>query len=127
MGIGTISPGSYKLNVQGGSAQSLIASSSDAPLVVQGTNTWSGIRFQDSGNSDHVWFNGGNSTFAIGGGGSNVSGKKLHVDGGATISANYDASTVPTNGLAVEGSTGIGINAPTAKLQVVGGSQAVAR
>ena len=123
VGIGTISPGSYKLNVQGGSAQSLIASSSDAPLVVQGTNTWSGIRFQDSGNSDHVWFNGGNSTFAIGGGGSNVSGKKLHVDGGATISANYDASTVPTNGLAVEGSTGIGINAPTAKLQVVGGSQ----
>ena len=69
-----------------------------------------------------MFYNGTNSTFAIGGGGSNVSGKKLHIDGGTTIGANYDACTVASNGLSVEGNVGIGTTSPTDKFEVHGTS-----
>ncbi|HLP51497.1 MAG TPA: hypothetical protein VK154_11470, partial [Chitinophagales bacterium] len=49
VGIGTTTPGSYKLNVQQGGAQSNFESSSDAPLRIKGTNTWSGIEWSDVG------------------------------------------------------------------------------
>ncbi|HLP21595.1 MAG TPA: hypothetical protein VK174_14885, partial [Chitinophagales bacterium] len=120
VGIGTATPGSYKLNVQQGAANSLFESSSDAPLEIKGTDTWSGIKFTDVAASDYIWYNGGNSTFALGGGGSNVSGKKLHIHGGASVGAGYAASAVPANGLAVEGSVGIGTNTPQNTLHVNG-------
>jgi hypothetical protein len=78
-------------------------STNDTQISLRSTNTWSGIEFDDSGTPDYIWYNGGNQTFAIGGGGSNVSGKKLHVHGGVTIGSNYAATSVTTNGLAVEG------------------------
>lgn len=85
--------------------QMTIYSQSDAQLVLNGDGTsYAGIGFTDSsGGPDYIWWNGANSTFAIGGGGSNVAGKKLHVDGGVTIGAGEDAVTPPTNGLQVEG------------------------
>jgi len=107
VGIGTASPGSYKLNVQAGSVTSIIQSTSDSPLEIRGTDTWSGIQFRDVSGGDFLWYNGGNSTFALGGGGSNVAGKKLHIEGGTSIGSNYDATATPTNGLAVEGTVRI--------------------
>lgn len=122
VGIGTTNPGSYRLNVQGGSAQSLIESSSDAPLAIRGSNTWSGIGFSDVNGSDNFWYNGQYSTFTIGGGGSNVSGKKLHIDGATSIGSGYDSNSVPTNGLVVQGSVGVGTNTPVSMLEIDGGA-----
>jgi hypothetical protein len=73
-----------------------------------GGTTWAGINWVDVNGSDQIWFNGQNKTFAIGGGGSNISGKKLHIDGGVTIGADYDSTTVLANGLAVQGAVQIG-------------------
>jgi hypothetical protein len=78
-------------------------STNDTQISLRSTNTWSGIEFDDSGTPDYIWYNGGNQTFSIGGGGGNVSGKKLHVHGGVTIGSSYTATSVTTNGLAVEG------------------------
>ncbi len=122
VGIGTTAPGGYRLNVQGGSIQSLIQSSSDAPLVLRGTDAWSGITFSDVNNSDNLWYNGQNSTFAIGGGGSNVAGKKLHIDGATSIGSTYDGNSAPTDGLIVQGNVGIGTDIPVAKLELEGTS-----
>ena len=82
-----------------------IQASSDNQLFLQGTDTWAGIGFRDSANvTDYIWYWGATQTFAIGGGGSSgVSGKKLHIDGGVTIGSGYDAVSMPTNGLNVEG------------------------
>ena len=121
VGIGT-APNS-KLHVTG---QGEFESVHDANIILRGTNSWSGIQFSDVNGTDYVFYNGTNSTFAIGGAGSNVSGKKLHIDGGTTIGANYDASTVASNGLSVEGNVGIGTVSPQQKLEVRGGITAEA-
>ena len=98
---------SYALPLAGGTLTGVlnIHASSDNQLFLQGTDTWAGIGFRDSANvTDFIWYWGDTQTFAIGGGGSaGVSGKKLHIDGGVTIGANYDAGSMPTNGLNVEG------------------------
>jgi hypothetical protein len=119
VGIGTVSPGSYKLNVQAGSGQSLFESSNDAPLEIKGTDTWSGIKWTDPGGTDYIWYHGTNKTFAIGGGGSNVSGKKLHVDGGLSVGANFDGIATPTNGLVIEGTVRIAGGSPAANKVLV--------
>ncbi len=104
VGIGTNTPTNGKFEVQGGSvAAAHLQSTSDAQLVLKGTDNWAGITFSDNQATDNIWYNGGNSTFAIGGGGSNVAGKKLHIDGGVSIGASSDAVTPPANGLYVEG------------------------
>jgi hypothetical protein len=79
-------------------------STNDTQISLRSTDAWSGIEFDDSGTPDYIWYNGGNQTFSIGGGGGNVSGKKLHVHGGVTIGSSYTSTSVTTNGLAVEGS-----------------------
>ena len=81
-----------------------IQTSNDNQLLLQSTDTWAGIGFDDTNSSpDFIWYNGVHQTFAIGGGGSNVSGKKLHVDGGMSIGINADNTATPTNGLYIEG------------------------
>jgi hypothetical protein len=99
VGIGTNSPAN-KLDVRGiGRFQD----SNDVQLILNGNGTsWAGMTFTDVGGSDNIYFNGANGTFAIGGGGSNVANKKLHIDGGVTIGANLDASSSGTNSLSVE-------------------------
>ena len=85
-----------------------ILSSGDYQLKLDGgSSTWAGIRFEDTNSNDTIWYRGANSTFTIGGSGSNVSGKKLHIDGGTTIGANYDSTSTHTNGLKFEGHIGI--------------------
>ena len=56
-------------------------------ILLTSPSSWTGIGFNDSaaGGTEYIWHNGTNGTFAIGGGGSNVANKKLHVDGGMTI------------------------------------------
>ena len=83
---------------------------SDAQLQLTSPSTWTGIGFNDSAttSAQYIWHNGTNGTFAIGGGGSNVSGKKLHIHGGTSIGATIAGNSVPSNGLVVEGNAGIG-------------------
>jgi len=78
---------------------------SDVQLYLESTDTWCGISFDDSGSiNEKIFYNGTHGTFAIGGGGSNMANKKLHIDGGVTIGVNYDATAVAANSLNVEGS-----------------------
>ena len=82
----------------------VFTSSSDHQISLRSPDAWTGIEFDDSQSGfDYIWFNGIYQTFAIGGGGASVLGKKLHIDGGTTIGVNYDSTSVPTNGLNVEG------------------------
>jgi len=77
---------------------------SDYQISLNGdATTWAGIEWKDSNGTDYVWFNGQHKTFAIGGGGSNISGKKLHVDGAVTIGADLDSTAVISNSLNLQG------------------------
>ena len=124
VGIGTITP-SYKLDVNGGSAVAMrLTTTADAGLLLNSSNSWTGIGFNDGAASgtDYLWHNGQYQTFALGGGGSNVSGKKLHVHGAATIGSGLAGTAVPTNGLLVEGNVSIGTTNTSFKFHVDGGS-----
>jgi hypothetical protein len=82
-----------------------IQSSNDAQLYLNGNGTsWAGISWADVSGTDYMWYNGSTSTFAIGGGGSFVANKKLHVHGGMTIGSGIAASASGTNSLLVEAS-----------------------
>ena len=85
--------------------QLYINHTNDAQLHLQSPSTWTGIGFNDSASTgtQYIWHYGGTGTFAIGGGGSTVSGKKLHIDGGTSIGVDFDNTSVPANGLAVQG------------------------
>ena len=100
------------------SQQIRITSENDAQLRLQAPSSWAGIYWADGSGGDYIWYNGAGSTFAIGGGGSNVSGKKLHIDGSTSIGSNYDAASPPTNGLVVEGFVGIGTAVPRGLLEI---------
>jgi len=77
-----------------------LQNSSDYQLVLNGNGTsYAGIKFTDVSSTEYFWYNGSTSTFAIGGGGSSVSGKKLHVDGGMSVGASSDATAMPANGI----------------------------
>jgi len=97
----------YALPLTGGALSGVLTinSTSDNQLLLQSTDSWTGIGFNDSAvlNTEYIWHNGTNGTFAIGGGGANVAGKKLHVHGGMTVGAGYATTGNPTNGLNVEG------------------------
>jgi len=84
--------------------QITISNTADAQLKLTSPSSWTGIGFNDSAAAgyQYIWHNGEHGTFAIGGGGSNVSGKKLHVDGGMTVGANMDSTATNANGLTVE-------------------------
>jgi len=82
-----------------------VKSTSDAQLRLDGDGTtWAGIHFVDSGGSDYIWFHGATDTWSFGGGGSSSnSEKRIHAHGGVSIGSGLQNTTVPTNGLLVEG------------------------
>ena len=82
-----------------------INNTADAQLQLQSPSSWTGIGFNDSASTgaQYIWHYGGTGTWAIGGGGSAVNGKKLHIDGGTSIGVDFDNESVPANGLAVQG------------------------
>lgn len=81
----------------------------DVQLILDGSNTtWAGIKFQDVGGSDSIFFNGATKTWSMGGGGAPVAGKKLHIDGGTTIGSTADGIVPPVDGLYVQGTIKIG-------------------
>ena len=97
--------GSYALPLTGGTMSGLLSiqNSNDVQLYLNGNGTsWAGISFADVSGNDYIWYNGSNSTFSVGGGGSSVANKKLHVHGGMTIGSNIAASAVAANSLVVE-------------------------
>ena len=88
-----------------------IQNASDYQLKLDGgSSTWAGIYFEDVNGTDPIWYFGSSGTFAIGGGGSSVSGKKLHVDGGLSVGVNADATSTPSNGIYSEGQISVGGN-----------------
>jgi len=88
----------------------VVNSTNDAQITLTSADSWTGIGFNDGAalGAEYIWHNGGNGTFAIGGGGSNVAGKKLHVHGGMTIGSGYAATSVTGNSLSVEGNLTVG-------------------
>ena len=102
---------SYALPLTGGTVTGVttFTNPSDTQIVLNGAGTaWAGITFADVDNSDYLWYRGASSTFAIGGSGANVSGKKLHIHGGTSIGNGIPNTAVPTNGLLTEGSARFG-------------------
>ncbi len=101
----------YYVDPAGSSVLGIITaqSSNDAQLYLNGNGTsWAGIQWTDVSGSDNMWYNGSTSTFAIGGGGSVVANKKLHINGGTTIGSGLAATAVATNGLLIEGALNAG-------------------
>ena len=105
VGIGTTNP-STKLQVQDG--EITVLSTNNAALRLLSPDTYSGILFSDVDGNSRIYYRGATGTFDIGGSGSNVANKKLHVHGGTSIGEGYIGASVPINGLAIEGEVGIG-------------------
>ena len=82
-----------------------INNTNDLQLNLTSPSSWTGIGFNDSAamSNDYIWHNGTHGTFAIGGSGSNVANKKLHVNGGMTIGSGYASTAVTANSLNVQG------------------------
>jgi hypothetical protein len=107
---GNFTPGNY-LPLTGGTLTGTLTvqSSSDAQLYLNGSGTsWAGIQWTDVSGGDTMFYNGSTSTFAIGGGGSIVANKKLHINGGTTIGSGLAASSSGVNGLLIEGALNAG-------------------
>ncbi len=125
LGLGVYNP-TVKLDVDGSikatgtftAGYGHFKDASDAPLRIESTDAYSGIRFKDPFNSGYLWYNGQNETFAIGGNGSNVNGKKLHVAGGTSIGVAYEGSPIPANGLAIQGNLGVGTSSAFSKISL---------
>ncbi|NDC87964.1 MAG: hypothetical protein EB075_04020, partial [Bacteroidetes bacterium] len=80
------------------------SNASDAQITLDGAGTtWAGIKWNDVNGYDYIWYNGQNSTFAIGSGGANVAGKKLHVHGGLSVGSGVAATSTPANGIYSQG------------------------
>lgn len=97
---------SYALPLSGGTVtgQVTFRDSGDTQITLNGNGTtWSGITATDVNGTDYMWVYGATGTWAFGGGGSTVSGKKMHIHGGVTIGSSYAQTSNPTNGLNVEG------------------------
>ena len=95
----------YYVDPAGSSVLGIITaqSTNDAQLYLNGNGTsWAGIQWTDVSASDNMWYNGSTSTFAIGGGGSAVANKKLHINGATSIGSSLALTAVATNGLLVE-------------------------
>lgn len=101
---GNFNPTNY-LPLTGGTISGTLAvqASSDVQLYLNGNGTsWAGIAWTDANNFDYMYYNGSTSTFAIGGSGSAVANKKLHVNGGVTIGSGLSSVSSGTNSLTVE-------------------------
>jgi hypothetical protein len=102
--------GSYALPISGGTVtgQVTFRDSGDTQITLNGNGTtWSGITATDVNGTDYMWVYGATGTWAFGGGGSTVSGKKMHIHGGVTIGSSYAQTSNPTNGLSIEGQINI--------------------
>jgi hypothetical protein len=98
---------STKLALTGGTLTGVLTinNTNDNQLLLQSDDSWTGIGFNDAAaaGTDFIWHNGANQTFAIGGDGANVSGKKLHVHGGLSVGSGAATTATPTNGIYSEG------------------------
>jgi len=87
------------------------ANSSDYQIALNGnSSSWAGIQWTDVSSTDYIWFNGQYGTFSVGGSGANVSGKKLHVNGGLSVGSSASGAAVTTNGIYSQGGMDVGGN-----------------
>ena len=87
-----------------------VKTTSDVSMRLDGdTSQWAGIEWRDVNGTNYQWFNGSTATWSFGGGGSSSNTeKRIHAHGGVSIGAGLRNTTVPTNGLGVEGGIAIG-------------------
>ena len=115
-----------KLPLAGGTMTGVLTinSTNDNQILLTSPSSWTGIGFNDSaaGAAEYIWHNGINGTFAIGGGGSNIANKKLHVHGGMTIGSGYAATAVSANSLNVQGDINSGNYITATRLRVGDGT-----
>lgn len=116
VGIGTSNP-SHKLHIENGELK--IVSTSNVPIQLYSPDTYSGILFSDINGTSRIYYRGDTGTFDIGGSGASGARKKLHVHGGTSIGVGYIGTSVPENGLAIEGNVGIGTANSSYKLDIV--------
>ena len=101
---GLVGIGDYSQSTPNLPRQLNVKGDGDALLRLEGTNTWSGIEFVDSGGSDFIWYYGATDTWAFGGGGSSSnSNKRIHCHGGMSIGASYNNTAPPDDGVIVQG------------------------
>ena len=119
VGIGTTNP-TAKLHVQNGAIKA--TTTGNVAIELNSPDTYSGILFSDIDGNSRIFYRGSTGTFDIGGPGANAPNKKLHVHGGTSIGTAYTGTSVPTNGLAIEGNVGIGTPNPNKALEIKGGN-----
>jgi len=111
LGIGTASP-SAKLHISAGAGGGIKVegtSFSDNNLkIVNPTSTGTGMSFADVNSKINIFYNGNGSTISVGGSGSGVVGKTMHIEKGVSIGESMDGYTGGTGTLVVENSISAG-------------------
>lgn len=110
--IGTISSGA--ITVTGGSTQSVIKSSSDAPLMVESTDPYSGIKFKDTDGNSSMYYRGANdhlylhsAKFSVAGS-TIASGYQFQVNGSANLTGSLAIGGVQVIAASTRNLTNIG-------------------
>ena len=108
---GTLTSGA--ITADGGGNQSTIKSSSDAPLIVESTDAFTGILFTDTGGSGYLFYGGANnhlythnSKFSVAGS-TIASGYEFQVNGDANFTGNISGVSGHVSGKFAVKSTGV--------------------